>query len=55
VGTAGRKVAEQPAVKLTWMQVMAWRLPRHHLHQRVPQAAMLKVNFILLDVCASMR
>ena len=28
---------------LTWKQVMAWRVQRHHLHQRAPLRSMLKV------------
>lgn len=34
---------EQPAAHLTWDQVLAWRLRRHHLDQRAPRDAMLDV------------
>jgi hypothetical protein len=30
-------------MSLTWQQVMAWRLQRHHLHQRAPREALLEV------------
>lgn len=35
---------EQPAAHLTWQQVMAWRIRRHHLDQRAPRPAMLDVG-----------
>jgi hypothetical protein len=31
------------AAKLSWAQVMAWRAARHHLDERVPATAMLRV------------
>jgi hypothetical protein len=38
-----RQRAEEPAVRLTWRQVMAWRPRRHHLDRRAPPEAMLDV------------
>lgn len=31
------------AIELTWAQALAWRMRRHHLHERAPRAAMLDV------------
>jgi Winged helix DNA-binding domain len=33
----------QAPVSLTWQQVMAWRLQRHHLQRRAPREAMVEV------------
>lgn len=38
-----RNEIEEPALRLTWRQVMAWRLQRHHLQERAPADAMLAV------------
>ncbi len=45
---AGRKTAEEPAVALTWQQVMAWRTRRHHLDRRVPYKNMFEV---VAEIC----
>jgi hypothetical protein len=34
---------DRPATRVGWQQVRAWRLRRHHLHERVPRTAMLDV------------
>jgi len=33
----------EPAIQLTWPQLMAWRVRRHSLHRRVPREAMHEV------------
>lgn len=38
----------EPAARLTWEQVRAWRVRRHHLDARVPRRAMLDV---IADIC----
>jgi len=38
-----RKKDGEPAPRVGWEQVRAWRVHRHHLHERAPGAAMLDV------------
>jgi hypothetical protein len=42
----------EPALKIGWDQVRAWRVRRHHLHERVPATAMLDVVADLAGVHA---
>lgn len=42
------KTSDMPAVPLTWKQVRAWRLQRHHLDRRTPRASMLDV---VAEIC----
>lgn len=44
VKTGRGKTSEWPAASLTWAQVRAWRLRRHHLDRRAPRAARLDVT-----------
>jgi hypothetical protein len=44
VKAAQRRTTPQPVAHLTWEQVLAWRVRRHHLHQRAPRSAMLNVT-----------
>jgi winged helix DNA-binding protein len=41
--TKGQRRAPEPAAELSWRQVMAWRVRRHHLDRRVPAKRMLEV------------
>jgi uncharacterized protein YcaQ len=40
---ARSRATPQPVARLTWEQVLAWRVRRHHLDRRAPRAAMLDV------------
>lgn len=39
---------QRPVTMLTWQQAMAWRMRRHHLHERAPRERALEVAS---DVC----
>jgi len=41
---AQSRATPQPAARLTWEQVLAWRVRRHHLDRRAPRSAMLDVT-----------
>ncbi len=43
-----RRVVMEPAARLTWRQVAAWRLRRQHLGERAPADRMLRV---VSDIC----
>lgn len=45
---AKHKATEQTTTELTWQQVMAWRLQRHHLDQRAPKSKLIEV---VSDMC----
>ena len=48
VKAARKKAVGEPVARLTWANVLAWRLRRQHLHERRPAEAMLAV---VADIC----
>lgn len=48
VKAARKKAVGEPAARLTWENVLAWRLRRQHLHERRPSEAILAV---VADIC----